>query len=303
VQHVLGIGLGRLDKDFRADLERRLEKFDREFSPDPGDFADLTQVQKRAARSPRDANALAALAMAELEAGNPDPGARAARAALKLVKNHKLAHFALARAAFERDETAQAEQSVRALLGARADGYELRLIAARVALAGGKTELAVKHAQAAVAFEPERTDAHQLLLELATKLPDEALAQQALGALSQLDQHDALLHTTYLALLAKNHAWLDAVREGETAVFISPENPSVHLHLGQAYVETGAYERALTELERALNLGYSQPGLVRLARARAFLLKRQRSSALRELKLALVSDPTLKSKARALFTP
>jgi uncharacterized protein HemY len=75
------------------------------------------------------------------------------------------------------------------------------------------------------------------------------------------------------------------------------------LHLGQALVETGAYERALTELERALTLGYSQPGLVRLARARAFLLKRQRGSALRELELALVSDPTLKAKARALFTP
>ena len=303
VQHVLGMDLGRLDREFRADLARRLERFDREFSPDAQELTDLAEVQKRAARSPRDAHALAALAMAELEAGEPDRAARAARAALKLAKDHKLAHYALARAALARGETAQAEQSVKALLAARADGYELRLLAARVALARAKLELAVKHAQAAALFDPERADAHQLLLELATKLPDEALAQQALGSLARLDQHDALLHTTYLALLAKNHAWLDVVREGEAALFISPENPSVHLHLGQAYVETGAYERALTELERALTLGYSQPGLVRLARARAFLLKRQRGSALRELKLALVSDPTLKSKARALFTP
>jgi len=76
----------------------------------------------------------------------------------------------------------------------------------------------------------------------------------------------------------------------------------VHLHLGQAYVETGAYERGLTELDRALTLGYSSLGWC-VWLALGFLLKRQRNNALRELKLALVSDPTLKAKARALFTP
>jgi cellulose synthase operon protein C len=303
VQHVLGTDLTQLDAEFRADLAKRLAKFDRELAPDDADYADLALVQKRAGRSPRDADALAALAMAELVAGHPDPAARAARAALKLSKANQLAHFALARASLERGEKVQAERSVKALLAAGADGYDLRLMAARSALALVNPEEAVAHAQAAVALEPDRADAHQLLLELATKLPDEALGQRALGALAQLDQHDALLHTTYLALLAKNQVWPDAVREGEAALYISPENPAVHLHLGQAYIETGLYERALTELERALRLGYSQPGLVRLARARAFLLKRQRNSALRELKLALVSDPTLKAKARALFTP
>ena len=57
------------------------------------------------------------------------------------------------------------------------------------------------------------------------------------------------------------------------------------------------------ELDRALALGYSQPGLVRLARARAFLLRHDRDSALRELKLALASDPTLDSRARSLIAP
>jgi cellulose synthase operon protein C len=303
VQHVLDIDLAQLDSEFRADLTRRLSRFDREYSPDENDYADLTRVQKQATRTPRDADALAALAMAEVNAGHYDLAARAARAAIKLGKDNKLAQFALARAALERGETQQAARAVKSLLDAGADGYELRLMAARATLELGKVEQSVKHAQAAATFEPERAEAHQLLLELATKLPDEALAQRALGSLSQLDQHDELLHTTYLALLAKNRAWLDAVREGELALFISPENPAVHLHLGQAYVETGAYERGLAELARALKLGYSQPGLVRLARARAFLLKRQRGSALRELKLALVSDPTLKANARALFTP
>ena len=51
--------------------------------------------------------------------------------------------------------------------------------------------------------------------------------------MAQLDQHDALLHTTYLALLAKNQAWPDALREGEAAVFVAPENPAVTLTVGE----------------------------------------------------------------------
>jgi len=184
VQHVLAMDLSQLDSEFRADLERRLSKYDREYAPDSGEFDDLVQVQKRATRSPRDADALAALAMAEMNAGHPDSAARAARAALKFAKDHKLAHYALARAALERGENAQAYRSLKALFAKGADGYDLQLMAARATLALGDPEEAVKHAQAAAVFDSERSDPHQLLLELATKLPDEALGQQALGSLS-----------------------------------------------------------------------------------------------------------------------
>jgi predicted Zn-dependent protease len=229
--------------------------------------------------------------------------ARVARAALKLNPAHSVAHFVFAKAALARGEALNAEHSLQALLDSGADGYLLRTMLARAALARGELAIAVKHAQAAVALDPERTEAYQLLLELAGKLPDEALARSALGALARLDQHDGALHATYLALLAKQHAWPEVAREGEAALFIDPENPAIHLYLGQAYLETGAHERAIPELERSLKLGYPKPGVVRLARARAFLLKRERNSALRELKLALVSDPSLKASARALFTP
>ncbi|MET0388174.1 MAG: tetratricopeptide repeat protein, partial [Polyangiales bacterium] len=158
-------------------------------------------------------------------------------------------------------------------------------------------------ARAAVRFDRERPEVHRLLLDLSAKLADEAIAQDALRALCELDQHDALLHVAYLSLLAKNKDWAAALQAGETALFIAPENAAVHLHLGQAYVETGAYTRGLVELDRALTLGHAQPGIVRLARARAFLRQRNREAALREVKLALLSDPSLRQRGRALLAP
>jgi tetratricopeptide (TPR) repeat protein len=304
VQQVLGKPLTQLEEELRSDLTRKLSpKFERDFSPDPQDFQDLAAAQKRAARAQRDPDALASLAMAELGAGHTSAAARSARAALALSPTHKLASYAQAKVALERGEAKKAEQSLQTILDAGADGYGLRVMLARALLARGELDSALRQAQSAVRLDPDRSDAHQLLLEIAAKLPDGSLARSALGSLARLDQHDAALHTSYLAMLAKNGAWAEVVREGEVALFIAPEDPEIHLYLGQAYLEIGAHERAIPELERALRLGHPQPGLVRLARARAFLVKRQRGSALRELKLALVSDPSLGASARALFTP
>ena len=300
---VLGVGLEELDEGLHASLAERLGKYDKEFAPDLAAYGDVTAARSLAAQKARDPDALAALALSELNADHVELAERAALAALKLAPKHRLAHFALARVAFARGDTHKAERCLRGILDSGADGYVLRLLLARGALARGHPEAAAEQAEAAARFDPERSDAHKLLLELAAKLGDESLAMRALGALADLDQHDSLVHVTYLALLRKNRDWPGVIREGETALYIAPENPGVHLHLGEAYVESGEFERGLGELDRALTLGYAQPGLVRLARARAFLLRHDRESALRELKLALTSDPTLDGRARSLIAP
>ena len=302
-QSVLGVTLEELDEGLHSSLAERLGKYDREFAPDLASYGDVAAARALAAQKARDPDAFAALALSEINAEHLELAEHAALAALKLSPKHRLAHFALARVALARGDAKKAERCLMGILDSGADGYVLRLLLARGALARGNPEAAAEQAQAAVRFDPERSDAHKMLLELATKLGDETLAMRALGALADLDQHDSLVHVTYLALLRKNRDWAGVIREGETALYIAPENPSVHLHLGEAYVETGEFERGMGELDRALALGYSQPGLVRLARARAFLLRHDRDSALRELKLALASDPTLDSRARSLIAP
>jgi Tfp pilus assembly protein PilF len=302
-QAVLGVTLEQLDESLHSALAERLDKYDREFAPDLAAYGDVSAARALAAQKARDPDALAALALSEVNAEHLELAEHSALAALKLAPQHRLAQFALARVALARGDARKAERCLTGILDSGADGYVLRLLLARGALARGNPEGAAEQAEAAVRFDPDRSDAHKLLLELAAKLGDESLALRALGALADLDQHDSLVHVTYLALLRKNRDWPAVIREGETALYIAPENPAVHLHLGEAYVETGAFERGLGELDRALALGYSQPGLVRLARARAYLLRHDRENALRELKLALTSDPTLDSRAKSLITP
>jgi Tfp pilus assembly protein PilF len=192
--------------------------------------------------------------------------------------------------ALAQGDVSTAERSLLGIVEGGADGYSLRMLLARGAFERGSMQVALQHAQAAVRFDAERPDAHRLLLELAAKIGDDTLALQALRALAELDQHDAAIHIAYLSLLARNKAWDEVIREGETALFIAPEEPSVHLHLGQGYVERGAHARGLVELDRALALGYAKPGSVRVVRAKALLGLGKRAAAMRELRLSSTTE-------------
>jgi Tfp pilus assembly protein PilF len=65
-------------------------------------------------------------------------------------------------------------------------------------------------------------------------------------------------------------------------------------------VQSGAPERGLIELGRALSLGYTRPGVAHLARARAYLMLHDKPSAQSEIKRALAQDPSLAPKIEAL---
>jgi tetratricopeptide (TPR) repeat protein len=303
VQSVLGLPLDDLDRDFRAHLTQRLEKYDREFQLDFGAYADLAAIQGRATRQPTDPDALAALAMAEVLASHYDAAAKAGKAALKLVPQHRIAHFALARVALARRDPYKAERCLQGIVKSGADGYVLRMLLARGALARHSPADAVREAEAAVKLDADRPEAWKLLLELATQMDNAALGLRAVRALAELDQHDGTMHAAYLAMLAKTGVWSDVVREGETSLYIDPENPAVHLHLGEAYVQTGAAQRGLVELGRALTLGYAKPGVVHLARARAFLLLKDKRSAESAIRSAIAQDPALTPRVQELAPP
>jgi tetratricopeptide (TPR) repeat protein len=284
-------------------LAQRLAKYDREFQLDFAAYEDLAAIQARATAQPADADALAGLAMAEALADHYDAAAKAGRAALKLAPAHRIAHFALARVALARRDPRTAERCLRGIVKSGADGYVLRMLLTRGAMARHRLDDAVREAETAAQLDPDRPDAWKILLELATQTDDEALGLRAVRALAELDQHDRAIHAAYLAMLAKTGAWRDVVREGETALYIDPENPAIHLHLGEAYVQTGAAQSGLVELGRALTLGYAKPGVVHLARARAFLVLKDKRSAQSEIKSAIAQDPGLAAGARQLVPP
>jgi tetratricopeptide (TPR) repeat protein len=302
-QSVLGVPLDEVDRAFQRALTERLAKYDSEFAPEVSTYADLEAARALAARTPDDPDALAALAMAEVHADHMQVGAQWARAALKRAPKHRLAHFALARVALSERDARKAERCLMGIVNSGADGYVLRMLLARAAMARGHPRDAVAHAERAVTIDPERADAFRLLLELGAQLGDQTVVRRALAALAGIDQHDAIVHAAYMALLVQAHAWPEAVQEGEAALMIAPETPGLHVQLGEAYLETGAVARGMVELERALKLGYAHPGFVHLMRARGFLMQQDRTRAKREVEAALREDPELAAQAEALHAP
>ena len=139
----------------------------------------------------------------------------------------------------------------------------------------------------------------EALVEVAGVLRTSARAPR-IAARSALSARP-LLHAAHVALLAKQEAWPELVKAGESALFVDPANPALHVHLGRAYLGIGRAADGLTELDRALALGHPEVGPIQLARARALSALRRRGQARAAVRAALEADPELKDEAQSLL--
>lgn len=289
----LGVTLAQLDREFRDHTTKRLERFAKEFQVDFAPYRDIEQLKARAAVAPADADAQAGLAMASIMVDDFGSAETAANAALRVAPQHRVAQFALARVALQNHDAPGAERSLRAIIASGADGYGLRLMLAHAALARSEPLMAAPELEAAIKLDPERSEAWQMLLEVAGQLKDEMLATRAVAALARLDQHDRNVYAAYIALLAKHQAWPELARAGEAAIYIDPANSALHFQLGRAYSMIGKPAQALDELDRALSLGYPEVGDLQLARTRVLVVLRKRPEAKAAAQSAVNAKPAL----------
>jgi tetratricopeptide (TPR) repeat protein len=300
---VLGIDIDQLDADFRAYLKQRLHKYDSDFYVDFSRYDDLDALEAAAQHAPDDPDAQAALALGMLQ---EDRFAEAEQAGLRAIARnpkHALAHFALTRVALEKRNAGRAQRCLRAIVDGGQDGYILRVLLARAAIAKGQQQEARDQVERALQLDPEQLEGWRILLELAEKAHDEALGRRALEALAGLDQHDRMVNLALMVVLHKQKAFPELERAGERALYIDPEQPRIHRLLGDAYLENHKPQQALFELDRALELGHPNPGGVQLTRARALLALNKRNDAKRAAAAAVAADAKLKAEADALFAP
>jgi tetratricopeptide (TPR) repeat protein len=300
---VLGVDIDTLDADFRAYTKQRLHGYDAQFYVDFSRYEDLDALQAAVQRAPDDPDAQAALALGLL---GHDRFAEAEAAGLRAIKaspKHALGHFALTRVALEKHDGPRAERCLRAIVAGGQDGYILRVLLARAALARNDFAEARQQAEQAAKLDAGKLEAFRVLLEVADKQGDQALGRRALEVLADLDQHDRVVHLALLTVLQKLKAFPELVQAGERALFIDPSQPRVHRMLGEGYLETGKPEQALTELDRALALGYKRVGPLQIARARALLALGKRVEAQHAVEAAISADPKLKPDSDALLRP
>ncbi|NOY92155.1 MAG: hypothetical protein GXP55_13235 [Deltaproteobacteria bacterium] len=154
-------------------------------------------------------------------------------------------------------------------MAAHHDGYDVRLMAARAALAledeaGAKVQL-----EAAVAIDAERPEALMGLLELARRGHDDDARREVLTRLATLDEHSREVSAELLDLLLAQSRWPELVRFGEAAIFVDPERAESHAALAEAYLHVGRPEESLYELDSALLAHPTDEAPIRSARARA----------------------------------
>ncbi|MBC7174133.1 MAG: tetratricopeptide repeat protein [Polyangiaceae bacterium] len=250
--------------------------------------------------SPSDAAAQAALSAASLVRGHADEALEAARAAIARDPAQPIALYVLARLALEA-RPAEAEAYLTRLFEGGRDGYDVRLLAARAALARREVAGAEAHLRAATRLSPLRAEAWQALEELAERSGNADARVEALRALVDIDEHGREVHAELLDALVARGDYEEAVRLGERALYVDPGRAEGHLALGRALLETREPSRALFEYESATLADPRVAGRAGLGKARALLALGRRRPAEEAARAAVAADPSLEEEAGRLL--
>lgn len=301
ISRVLRISAEQLDTDFRTHTLNRLQSHANDFAVDPLRYLDLPALQRAATAAPNDAHALAAFAMAQMIDGHSPDAVSTAERAIRLDAHEPVARYLLARAYLGSNDAARASTNVQDLIHNGHDGYDVRVLEARIA-AATQNRVAMRAAlDAATRIDPVRPDAWQGLLELADGAHDDALKFQALTQLAQIEQHDRDVNAALLTMLETRGQWNEAAQIGEMGLFVDPERAETHRILGEAYVRTNRAREGLVEFDQSLRLHPEHPGRIHLGRVRALVALHRAADARRAGEDATRADPSLAGEVGALL--
>jgi tetratricopeptide (TPR) repeat protein len=251
VREALGIGPEELDRRYRAWLEKKLVRYDKQFVPDLH-APPLDDARKAALADPKSAKKQVALALALL-ADRQVPEAEAVLAeALRLDPKQPDAHFVKVRLALAEKNLTEATRLLAKMIADGNDGYAVRMRSADVAEAQNDEPRMKQHLEAAARLDPTQVEPLQGLYDLAHKKHDEAGELDALRKLALLDQHDRRVWRKLLELLVKRGAWEEARKVGEGAMFVDVKSPAVHRLYARALARSGQFLSAIYELNSAI---------------------------------------------------
>jgi cellulose synthase operon protein C len=265
VQEALGVSAADVDRDFRASVAKRLERFAAQYSP-PTRPVDLREARAAAEAAPRDPEKQAQLALAWMGGGEEAQAKSALGRALALEPKHPLALWLTAQLARTEDDRPGAARALGALIATGKDGYAVRMALAEVVSAPAERRAAL---EAAHAFDPLQAGPLRRLAELATDAHDTDAELAALRKLVVLEENDGESYRRLMTLLLARRELAEARKIGEAAVYVDMENAETHRLYGEVLLAAGDRKEAMFELESAVRAAGSPPELaaahVRLA--------------------------------------
>ncbi|HVY36476.1 MAG TPA: tetratricopeptide repeat protein [Polyangia bacterium] len=254
LEQVSGMPIAELDRAFREDLARRLDRFASQYVPTEWLGPDV-------APDSAPARGIAAMARGELEPArnllararalpHPSPGEAAAT------------FFLAGDVALARRDADAAVAALQGLLGmgppAR-DGYDVQVRLALAELHRRDRAAAEAHLRRALTFDARRVEPHALLAELlgTEQRVDDQLTE--LEAALRLDPHnDRAAKQVVFAESRRGHT-ARVIEFAPIATFIDPASPDLYATLGRALAASGKRAEAAAAFERALVFQASDP--------------------------------------------
>ncbi len=210
------------------------------------------------------------LAIALLRKGKEKEGTAALDAALKIDPAQPEALYIAADLALGRDSegtrgkspeedekrrAGEAQKLLNQLVASKHDGYAIRMKMANIALAVADFGAARAAFEAASEADPTQSEPIAGLIKIHRKLHDERSEMAAMRRYVLLEQHDRGAWGRLLELLVERNEWEEAVKVGESAMFVDLENPEIHRLYARALAKTGRPVSAIFEYNSALIAG------------------------------------------------
>lgn len=251
VKGALGISSEELDRRFREWLKPRLERYTRQYVPDLH-APPLDDARKAVKADPTNAKKQVELALAFFADGQQTEGDATLSEALRLDPKQPDATYVKLRMAMSKKDLAEAEKQVAKLIADGHDGYAIRMKSADIAELKKDTVKMKADLEAAAKFDPSQAEPLQGLYDMAHKQQDAEGELRALTQIALLDQHDRKVWNMLLQRLVDRGKWEDAVKVGESALFVDVTNPKVHRLYARALARTGRFISAVYELNSAI---------------------------------------------------
>jgi tetratricopeptide (TPR) repeat protein len=304
IRAALGVGGDELDRQFRAWLGVRLERYGKQYMPDLHPKA-VEVAKKEAAASPTSAQAQVILAVSLLATGEGKEALAALEAARAIDPKSPDVHYVRARMALGKKKAADAKKELEAIRSDGHDGYAVRMLLADIAIGEKDLPKATEHFEAAIALDPTQAEPLQALVDLARKAKDEDRELRYLRQLAPIDQHDRRAWRRLLGKLVAKGEWAEAKKVGEGALFVDIHGPETHAFYARALLGTGEPDRAIFEAESALLCGGLKNDVAAEANAtlaEAYVKKGNRAKAQEARDEALRQQPT-NARAGAIVIP
>jgi tetratricopeptide (TPR) repeat protein len=251
VQEVYGISADEFDRQYREWQKPRLARYEKQFMPDL-DPPSVEAARKALAADPKSAAKHTKLALALFAEGQEDEAKSTLQLALQIDPNEPNALFIKLKFALGKKQLDEGKKLIDQMVKAGHDGYAVRMKAADIAeakddLDGMRRELFKAHE-----LDPSQEEPLQAIHDVARKRKDEQEQLYALRELIKLDQHDRRVWRRLLAALVKRGHWDEAVKVGESAMYVDVMSPETHYNYARALARTGKHLSAIFELNSAI---------------------------------------------------